>query len=365
MAAQSFHLAWYNPVEVAWGVGSFQRLSYKVPVVVLADRVALSPNDESRLSGRLSTHSLGLHWFGGGLATVGLAERLAAEIWPLLRQFPDAEVLAIGGGSTMDLAKVLRYRMDDDPMPSTHWRNNTQPPSTVRHALTLVPTTAGTGSEVTRWATLWDTKASDPRKISWAPECGFADRAVIDPCLTLTCPERITRDCALDTLAHALESLWNVKATPLSELCALEAARIVLQSLDGLLDHLDDIRYRTDLSRASWLAGLAMSQTQTAIAHALSYDLTLREGLPHGEACAVWLEMAWDLSASNSEVAAQRLFKVFDLPPAQGLQKLHRWLHALGIEPRDLRATPAGRIRLNAELQSARGQNFVVRTVAA
>ncbi|RFO97097.1 alcohol dehydrogenase [Rhodoferax lacus] len=376
MAAPALHLAWANPVRIHWGAGCFQSIAADQPVVVLADRAALGYEDETLLGERLGAQCKAWSWYQGGLGSVPLAQMLCDELWPVLQAHPQAAVLALGGGTTLDLAKVLRYRMADSRMAAAHWRNNTLPEHVERHPLWLVPTTAGTGSEVTRWATLWDTDIAAPAKLSWAPADGFAEQAFVDPCLSLSCPQRLTRDCALDTLAHALESLWNRNANPITEALALDAARLVLHNLPSVLEQPGNIALRAELSRASLLAGLAMSQTQTALAHALSYALTLKEGLPHGEACAVWLPMVWELAVQQSPSCDAALARVFGgtvqegtkqapqeaahVGAQHGAQALRLWLQTLGVAPRDLRQSASGRAQLDTEMRSARGRNFIV-----
>jgi alcohol dehydrogenase class IV len=365
MAAQPLHLAWANPVRIQWGEGCFQHLNLQGPVVVLADRAALSYENETDLVQRLGDQCKAWSWFQGGLASVTMAQSLCDELWPALAKHQQATVLAIGGGSTLDLAKVVRFRMDDADVAPDHWRSNTRPPSAARHPLWLVPTTAGTGSEVTRWATLWDTGIAVPAKLSWSPADGYAEQAWVDPALSTSCPLRQSRDCALDSLAHALESIWNRNSNPVSEALALDAARLVIDALPLLQLQGSQAKARTDLARASLLAGLAMSHTQTALAHALSYALTLREQIPHGEACAVWLPMVWELALGASPACDAALARVLDVPAAEGVQALRSWLRQQGIAPRDLRDSAAGRATLALELGSARGQNFIAAAARA
>lgn len=359
MAAQSLHLGWYNPVRVHWGVDCFQNLQADGPVVVLADRAALSYENETLLVERLGAHCKGWSWFMGGLASVVQAQALCEALWPAMAEFPNATVIAIGGGSTLDLAKVLRFRMPNVGEAAQCWRVNRVPADAVRHPLVLATTTAGTGSEVTRWATVWDTEVPEPIKLSWAPANGFAEHAYVDPALTLSCPVRQTRDCALDTLAHALESLWNRHATPLSEALAVEAAQLVLHTLPGLLAQPRDLWARTALARASLLAGMAMSQTQTALAHALSYELTLQEGMPHGEACAVWLPMVWELALGHTPACDAALGRVWGGSAVDGVAQLQQWLQSLEVQVRDLRTSAQGQAVLETEMRSARGRNFI------
>jgi phosphonate metabolism-associated iron-containing alcohol dehydrogenase len=372
MAAQSVHLNWFNPVRITLGLDCVGHIAAQLTagqnVVVLADRAALDVELEALLRDRLGRACRGWGWFEGGLASVFRVQALGEQLWPVMQQYPDALVLAIGGGSTLDLAKVLRYRFatlkTPAALPIDHWRANTLPVGSgsnaayFRHPLWLVPTTSGTGSEVTRWATLWDTDSQPATKLSWAPADGFAERAWVDPRLTVSCPPRVTRDCALDTLAHALESIWNHHANVATVALALPAARSVLAALPLVMDKPDHLPARDALSRASLMAGLAMSQTQTALAHALSYNLTLREGVPHGEACAVWLPMVWELAMGHSTLCDTALAQIFDAGTG-GANSLREWLQNLNVGMRDLRDTSAGQITLHNEMQSARGRNFI------
>lgn len=361
MAAKPLHLSWHNPVQVEFGSGCRHQLPTNQPVVVLADRGAVSVADEAQLMERLGTQCVVWHWIPGNLATVKLAQAICKALWPVMDVYPQATVVAIGGGTALDLAKVLRYRLAQaDPTQWANcWRTNTVPTFAVRHALWLLPTTAGTGSEVTRWATLWDADVQTPVKLSWAPGDGYAERAWVDPELCASCPERVTRDCGLDALSHALEAIWNHRATAWTNAIAVHAARTVLQSLPRALKDLHDVQSRDQLSHASLLAGLAMSQTQTALAHALSYDLTLQEGLAHGEACAVWLPMAWELSLGASPDSDLALSRVFDCSAEEGAQRLRNWLEAMNVQHRELRGGHSGESTLSREMRSNRGRNFI------
>jgi alcohol dehydrogenase class IV len=153
--------------------------------------------------------------------------------------------------------------------------------------------------------------------------------------------------------------LWNRNANPIVESFALEAAHLVIEKLPLVHDHPGNHEARTALARASLLAGMAMSHTQTALAHALSYQLTLEEAMPHGEACAVWLPMVWELALGATPGCDAALSRVFEVPAHEGVQYLRGWLDALGICPRDLRETAAGRNALVQEMRSARGRNFI------
>lgn len=191
-------------------------------------------------------------------------------------------VVAVGGGSAMDTAKMVRLlpaerRAAVDVLRGAPIEEPAVPP------LVVVPTTAGTGSEVTRFATVY----VDGRKHSLDTPRARPDVAVVDPLLTATCPPALTFSCAFDALAHAVESYWSVRSTAESRRLAEEAAR-------GLVELIATRRALTDRVRRSALAiqaGRAIDRTRTTVGHAFAYPLTVRYGIPHGLACALALSV--------------------------------------------------------------------------
>ena len=170
-------------------------------------------------------------------------------------------------------------------------------------------TTAGTGSEVTSWATVWD--SADGSKYSLANPKLYPEVAVLDPALTVRAPRGLTLATGLDALSHALESIWNVNGNPVSANFAVEAAREIIDTMPRLLERPDDMALRARQARASLLAGLAFSNTKTALAHNISYDITLKSGTIHGIACSFSLPvvMRWATGADpNCDAALRRIF---------------------------------------------------------
>jgi alcohol dehydrogenase class IV len=359
MAAAAIHLTWFNPVQLHWAPNLLHSHRPEQPFFVLADPHAISLVMEADLKRHWGELCRGWLWQRASQSSITAAQQLCEQLWPLWAEHPDAALLAIGGGTTLDLAKLARFELKTLDMAPSVWRANQLPLDHKRHTLWCAPTTSGTGSEVTPWATLWDLDAQPAVKRSWSSAQGFADQAWTDPNLALTCPEGLTRDTALDTLAHALESIWNHQANTITRPLAVRSATMVLQTLPALLKNLQDTGLREQMSQASLLAGLAMSQTQTALAHALSYDLTLHENLPHGHACAVWLPMVLDMAAAASPQVQNDLAHIFDCRWQKAGEQLSFWLERLGIAPRDLRHSPSGLHQLQQALGSARGRNFI------
>ena len=356
---------WHMPVDLRFGAGCSDDVPTALgehPALVLAfepaERMALAPRWRTALRGRL------VDWVSvpDGLSSLARARELAARVWPRLAAAPGCTLIAVGGGTTLDLAKLLRCR----PLAGgfdglvAALRGEAPWPEMQRAPLWLLPTTAGTGSEVTRWATLWDTEAVPTLKRSFDEPWGHADRAFVDPALTLSCPAAVTRDCALDALAHALEALWNRHANPVSDRLAVQAARRVIAHLPELMSRPQALDLRTELALAALEAGLAFSQTRTALAHALSYDLTLSQGVPHGLACALWLPTAWTLALGRDERIDACLAEVFGAPALFGPARLRAWLGELGVDASpDAFGITDAEARVREALRSPRGRNFI------
>ncbi|WP_206502821.1 phosphonoacetaldehyde reductase [Streptomyces chrestomyceticus] len=214
------------------------------------------------------------------------------HILDLARRHHVDGVVAVGGGSVLDTGKAVALlaagersvaeAMDQKPGPTAHRLGG--PRGT---GLVAVPTTAGSGAEATRTATVWD--EHEQRKRALDHEGLFPDLAVVDPLLTISAPDRVWRSCGLDALAQAVESSWAVAADAESLRFSVPAVRLAVEGLEAVLADPGDEAARTVLSCASVFAGLAIAGTRTTVPHAVSYPMTLRYGIPHGHACALTL----------------------------------------------------------------------------
>jgi alcohol dehydrogenase len=199
-------------------------------------------------------------------------------------------IVAIGGGSVLDTAKSLallltppnqNVPLDDHFYQGRPLREETPLP------LVAVPTTAGTGSEVTPFATLWD--ADRKKKQSLTTHHMHPTTALLDPELTKGLPPEVALPSGFDALSHALESVWNHNATPITRMYATRAVRLILENLPNVIHADATLHQRSRMLEGSLLAGLAIATTRTALAHSISYPLTSHYGLPHGYACSFTL----------------------------------------------------------------------------
>ena len=209
-------------------------------------------------------------------------------------------VVAFGGGSAMDSAKALAAALAGEAGWTLEGHLN-QAPVSLTSALPVycLPTTAGSGAEVTPFATIWDTKRW--KKHSLEAPCLYPKAAFLEPELTLSLPESQTRWGGLDAVSHALESLWSRSASPVSLAWAREALAMALDYFPQCLAAPDNFEARAAMQLSSLLAGLAISQNRTALAHAVSYPLTVRFGVPHGLASSFTLPALTELVTENED----------------------------------------------------------------
>jgi len=209
-------------------------------------------------------------------------------------------VIAVGGGSSLDCAKAAAAVAAQGGS-AREYHSAGRQLGGKRLPVIALPTTAGTGSEVTPIAVLDDPKTGV--KAPMAHESLFPTVALVDPELTVTMPRYVTACTGLDTLAHAVEAYWSVNHQPICDLMALEAVKLTARRLPVVLQDGADIEARTGMSMAALLAGLAFHIPKNAAVHACSYPLCAIYHLPHGAGCAMTLD---HFIRFNAEVMGER-----------------------------------------------------------
>ncbi|MDR3344833.1 MAG: iron-containing alcohol dehydrogenase [Oscillospiraceae bacterium] len=198
-------------------------------------------------------------------------------------------VVALGGGSVLDCAKAAAGEVRKKRLNNSQGAGNVPLGESIfagaKLPLFALPTTAGTGSEVTSIAVISDGNTKQPHA---APEF-YPAVALVDPAFTVSCPPNVTAESGIDALSHALEALWSINHRPPCDELALHATRLILHNLEAAYNEPENLSARGAMSEGSLLAGLAFSQTKTAGVHACSFPLTVRYGLSHGAACGFTL----------------------------------------------------------------------------
>ncbi|WP_141191613.1 iron-containing alcohol dehydrogenase family protein [Terrilactibacillus laevilacticus] len=204
-----------------------------------------------------------------------------------IKQFNCDFVIALGGGSSMDCAKAAAtICLTDDDITTYH---GTGLPLPKEHLpLIAVPTTSGTGSEVTCVSVLTNYETGYKGPIN--SDNFYPSIALIDPELTMTMSPRVTACVGIDTLSHALEGYWSKGHQPICDAFAIHAAKLVFNYLYTAYKDPENLEAREKMCEASLIAGLAFTLPKTAASHACSFPLTNLFDIPHGEACGITLD---------------------------------------------------------------------------
>ncbi|MBQ8075337.1 MAG: iron-containing alcohol dehydrogenase [Oscillospiraceae bacterium] len=218
----------------------------------------------------------------------------AVETARLANQHGADAVIGIGGGSSIDTGKFAAAVACGEGDPVAYYHGELPFPEK-RLTIIAVPTTAGTGSEVTQVSVM--SHGKEKRTIN---NPAFMPRAaIVDPEMSLSVPPRTTMNTGLDALAHALEGYWSVNHQPISDLMAIEAVRTILANLETAWREPENLEARGKMAYASLLGGLSFALPKTAACHACSYPLSEDYHLPHGEACAFTLDSFVRINADD------------------------------------------------------------------
>lgn len=252
-------------------------------------------------------------------------------------------IIGVGGGSVLDAAKILSVMFTNRASIRDMLGSNL-----VQHTgipLILIPTTSGTGSEVTPNAIV--TLPEEELKLAIVSPFLYPKLVILDPVLTLSLPQAITAATGMDAFTHALESYISNKANPMSNMLALESIRYISSSIEDAYYNGDSIQARERMLIGSMYGGMALSCSGTAAVHAMAYPLGGVFHITHGVANSMLLPhvMAFNFDAIQeqlSQVAAAMM-----LPEAQNesrlrtaeavIQQIIAWTHKLNI-PQNLTA---------------------------
>ncbi|MGZ4182640.1 MAG: bifunctional acetaldehyde-CoA/alcohol dehydrogenase [Solirubrobacteraceae bacterium] len=220
-----------------------------------------------------------------------------------LESFDADAIIALGGGSVMDAAKAMRLFHESPQLsirelslPFLDARKRISDFPQVAHSVRLVaiPTTSGTGSEVSPAAVI----SVGQRKVTLVDYSLVPDMAIVDPHLTLTMPKQITADTGIDALTHALEAAVSIFASPFTDAFCVQAANLIFASLPRAYQDGSDLEARTAMANAATIAGLAFSNAFVGLNHALAHPVGAHFGIAHGRANAIFLPHVLRYNAS-------------------------------------------------------------------
>lgn len=318
----------HEPVKIRFGAGSLNGLAEHVPagkLLFVTTPGMTRRGVTERVEGLLEGKELVRFDEVGPNPTLRAVEKARHR----LRGENIEGLVAVGGGSVLDTAKALSLLLvpanQDIPL-ATHLLEK-RPLAQMRPLpLCAVATTAGTGSEVTPFGTLWDDEGKRKQSIT-SPHL-HPETALLDPELTLELPRDVTLPSSLDALSHAMESVWNHNANPLTLLYARHAVRLILDHLPRVLEHPESLPERSRMLEGSLLAGLAIATTRTALAHSISYPLTAHYGLTHGYACSFTLPALLRYNAGDDDGRLTTLSKAVGYAGPEELARAIETLYA-------------------------------------
>ena len=250
-------------------------------------------------------------------------------------------VIAIGGGTSIDFAKAISalYEYTDNGNITVEQIVDIITSKKYLDNINYIPiiassTTAGTGSDCTKWATIWD--YDNTKKYSIDADYLYPRESWLIPELTLTLPESLTLSTALDALSHACEAYWSVSTNKIVQVLSRDAIRLIVEYLPKVLDDMNNLEYRKKVYMGAFFAGLAFSNTRTTACHSISYPLTLLYGIPHGYAVA--LTLAEVLRRNKDYIEDYDLF--MDAWNATSIDDIDKWIDdvSTGIQTLKLRA---------------------------
>ena len=228
-------------------------------------------------------------------------------------------VIGIGGGSPMDAAKIIALLCTNDLDDAALFTG----PYVRPLPIVTVPTTSGTGSEVTKVGVLTNHHAGTKQSVN--TPLIFPVLSYADPSFTESVSTTVTMDTAVDALSHAIEGYMSRKSTPMSDVWAEEAMRFLgphLTDLEGNIPYV----VREDLMYGATTAGMVIAQTGTTLVHGMGYQLTYYKGLSHGRANGLLLPGYMRLMTETME---DKVEKIWDILGFSGLQDFADCLHSL------------------------------------
>ena len=272
---------------VCFGAGAISEIGQKArefgakKVFCIYDQGVKTSGIAERVIGYLKAAGMNVDSFDGVIADT--PDILVNEVGAQLYGQDYDLVVGIGGGSSMDTAKAASV-LADYPLPIERYfaSNGGNAFLNNKTKLILIPTSSGTGSEVTIMSVVHNTEKNVKDAVLHP-----ADLAIVDPELTMSVPPSVTASSGLDAFSHALEAFTSVNCNPKDDLLALHAIGLIANNLEAAYQDGTNLSARTALSFASNIAGIAFSDASVHVGHCAAHEMGLKLHMPHGVACAL------------------------------------------------------------------------------
>jgi alcohol dehydrogenase class IV len=301
--------------RIAWGTGALEQLSGlgSRRALLLVDPVVARQDGHRRIAEELAKSETvtAVEVFPESPHDLAAIDRM----WEALRSTPPDLLVAIGGGRTIDAAKAVRLRLAHPELSLAAMPPLLDPPTGPTAGLVAVPTTSGSGAEASWTSDLW---GPDGVPLEIADRSLIPDWAIVDPAFASSLPVDRVLDGAAEALALASEAFLSAWANPYSDALALDAAATVVQRLPNAVRWSDDPEARAALHYAATSAGLAASNAQRGLAHALARALEGPTGLQYGRLVGIALPPVLDFDHPSARDRLETLGRRVAGPEERG-----------------------------------------------
>jgi alcohol dehydrogenase len=335
--AEDLSFLFFSPTRIVYGVGSagdvaveLRNLGCSKAVIVsdrfLYDRTGLVKKIERSLG------SMCVGVFADVPSDSGL--HVVNQGYELARSWGAEGVVSVGGGSVIDTAKGIAILLKEGGKLEDYQGFQMLTRKVVPHV--CLPTSAGTGSEVTYVAVVKDHQKK--QKLLFGDHHIIPDVAILDPLLTLGLPSALTAATGMDALSHAVEAITSSQREPIADALGLHAIRLISEWLPLAVKNGADVNARGHMLVAATMAGVAFGNAQVGLVHAIAHTVGARHGVHHGLANAV--AMPYVMRFNNTDVAEEQAV----IAEALGVDTRNMTVEQAGLAAADAVA------RLNAEL---------------
>lgn len=311
-----------SPNEIVLKKGSIIRLKYlegKRAILILGAQSFEASENYQKVISYLTSAKLEINIFkvSQGDPTFDSVNKLVTK----LNEYNPDVLIAIGGGSVLDAAKMARvlFENDDETISGT-MQNISYKNSYRKTQLILIPTTCGSGAEISSVVVLKEKELS--KKITLVSHSFIPEIVILDPSLLSSLPTSLTASTAIDALTHSVESYTSKLSNSFSESYARSAAYDIRMNLAGALNSENQIQFKEKLQIAAFNAGIAQNSTSVGASHAIAHALGAYLNIPHGIANGIMLNAILKLNA----VVSSKVSEIVRFIGFNELSEFDKWL---------------------------------------
>lgn len=313
------------PTEVFYGPDSLSRVGdtstkFGKKVLLISDNIIEKMGYVKTVTRYLEEEGLTVYPYLG--ANSEPTDTYVDEALDILKENNCDVIVTIGGGSCLDTAKAVAVVATNGGYIGDYMKGN-KIADVDPIPLVTIPTTAGTGSEVTNVTVITNTKENIKMMIK---QTAFLPKvAIVDPNLTMTAPNKVTAATGMDALCHAIESYVSQIAHPMTRTFSLEAIRLILNNIQTVYDNGDDVEARSNMSLAAMEAGIAFSNASVTLVHGMSRPIGALFHVPHGVSNSMLLPAVLEFSkqdALNELADIAKLFLSEDQVDGKSIEEL-------------------------------------------